>query len=233
MKIWHTKSGYTISCILSGRSNVFLITGNGKNILIDTSAGYKWGKLKKALDKINIRKIDFLILTHTHFDHAANASNLKSMYGATVIVNKREADYLENGRNPLAHGTISITRLLTNKLSLAIFAKLNYKPCLPDILVDQDFNLQKLGYNIYILFTPGHSPGSQSVIVDDEIALAGDSMFGVFPGSVFPPWAENVDEMIRSWGKLLETNCTLFLPSHGTANSRELLQSEYFKKRKS
>ncbi|MBN2843477.1 MAG: hypothetical protein JXM68_10325, partial [Sedimentisphaerales bacterium] len=52
-------------------------------------------------------------------------------------------------------------------------------------------------------------------------------MFGIFPWSVFPPFADNVKQMTDSWGKLLETNCRLFLPGHGTANKRPLVQKEF------
>jgi len=231
MKVWYTKSGYTVSCIITGRSNVFLVTGNGKEILIDTSPAYKWKKLKKSLDNLRIKKIDYLILTHTHFDHAANASKIKSLYGATVIVNKLEAEYLIKGENTMVDGTVFITRFLTKKLGPVILVKLNYNPCQPDILVDEQFNLKEFGINGYILPTPGHSPGSQSVIIDDEIAITGDAMFGVIPGSIFPPYAENVDEMIMSWGKLLETNCRVFLPSHGTPDSRKLVQKNFDKRK--
>lgn len=230
MKVWQTKSGYSVSNILPGRSNVFLLSGNGKYILIDGSPGYKWKELKASLNNLEIRKIDFLILTHTHYDHAENASKIKEEYGAEVIVNKREADYLQKGENIIPHGTIFLTRFIINKISPAFSAKLNYKPCRPDILVDQHFDLQLFGFNAYIMLTPGHSPGSQSIIVDNEIALTGDSMFGIFPRSIFPPFADNEDELIKSWGKLLGTNCYIFLPSHGTPNSRELLAKE-FKKR--
>jgi glyoxylase-like metal-dependent hydrolase (beta-lactamase superfamily II) len=70
-----------------------------------------------------------------------------------------------------------------------------------------------------------------SLIVDDEIALVGDCMFGVFKGSAFPPFALDVKQMIISWGKLLNTGCHLYLPSHGTADSRELVQRDYDKRK--
>jgi glyoxylase-like metal-dependent hydrolase (beta-lactamase superfamily II) len=57
----------------------------------------------------------------------------------------------------------------------------------------------------------------------------GDAMFGVFWWSVFPPFADDVPIMIRSWGKLLNTGSKLFLPGHGTENSRELLEKQYNK----
>jgi hydroxyacylglutathione hydrolase len=230
MRIFHTKSGYTVSNILPGRSNVFLLSDGCKNILIDTSPGNKWEKLKKTLTSLNIRKIHYLILTHTHYDHAGNSAKLKSEYEAIIIVNKREAEYLENGKTSLVNGTVLFTRLIVKKLFPILAPKLNYEPCQPDILVDQRFDLFDFGFNAYILHTPGHSPGSQSVIIDDEIALAGDSMFGVFPGSIFPPFADKEDQLITSWGKLLETNCHSFFPSHGTPNKRELVQREYKKR---
>jgi hydroxyacylglutathione hydrolase len=87
-----------------------------------------------------------------------------------------------------------------------------------------------MGLDAYIMHTPGHTSGSVSVIVDDEIALVGDAMFGVFKGSVFPPYAENADEMVRSWGKLLGSHCRIFIPSHGTANNRSLVEKEFRKR---
>ena len=69
-----------------------------------------------------------------------------------------------------------------------------------------------------------------SVIIDNEIALVGDTMFGVFKGFVFLPYAEDVKKVIHSCGILFETGCTLFIPSHGSAKSRILVQKDYNKR---
>jgi hydroxyacylglutathione hydrolase len=230
MRVWETKSGYCIRLILPGRSNVFMLSGNGRNILIDGSAGYKWNKLNENLKSLNIKKIDYLILTHTHFDHAANAARIKSEYGAKIMVNLREAILLERGENIMPKGTIFITRFIINYIAPFLSNMFNYEGCSTDTLVDNRFDLTELGFNAYVLHTPGHSPGSQSLIIEDEIALTGDAMFGIFSGSIFPPFADNEDEMIKSWGKLLETNCNIFLPSHGTSNSRILVMKEFEKR---
>lgn len=231
MRVWHSKNNYKISCILSGRSNVFLVSGSGKNILIDTSPGYKWGQLKSKLEALRIKAIDYLILTHTHFDHAGNAANIKNQFGATVIVNKREAGYLEKGTNTMVYGTVSILRGLVRTIAPTVMAKQRYEPCQPDILVDKYLDMDNFDFKGYILHTPGHSPGSQSIIIDDEIALTGDAMFGIFPGSILPPFAENEVELIKSWGLLLDSNSRLFLPSHGSANSRQLVEKGFNKRR--
>jgi glyoxylase-like metal-dependent hydrolase (beta-lactamase superfamily II) len=87
----------------------------------------------------------------------------------------------------------------------------------------------EFGFNAFVMHTPGHSPGSISVIIDNEIAIVGDAMFGVFRNSVFPPFADDLKQMVLSWGKLLETECTSFLPGHGTEKNRGLLQRQFEK----
>ncbi len=230
MKQWKTKNDYSITCILSGRSNVFLLSGKEKNILVDTGTKRGWKKLNSRLKKLNLQRIDFLILTHTHFDHAENSAKLKRKYDLKVIVNKTEASFLEKGENIIPEGTNFITRFISSILAPIFLVKLNYEPCNPDILVDQILSLKDFGFNGYIVHTPGHTAGSQSVIVDEEIAMAGDTIFGIFPGSVFPPYADNVADMINSWGKLLETGCLVFLPSHGSSIGRNLLQKKFRKR---
>jgi glyoxylase-like metal-dependent hydrolase (beta-lactamase superfamily II) len=231
MKKWTTKSGYQIIQILSGRSNVFLLTNGETNFLIDTSAGIFWNKLQKQLIKAGIGHIHYLILTHAHFDHAANANKIRVKYGTSVIVQKNEADYLAKGENIIPQGTTLITRHLVNLAGKRFLKWCKYEPCRFDIIVDNRLDLKPMGIDAYIMHTPGHTSGSVSVIVEDEIALVGDTMFGVFSGSVFPPYAENARLMVQSWGELLKTNCRVFIPSHGTANNRSLVEKDYSKRR--
>jgi len=216
--------------IMSGRSNVFLLTNGIKNILIDTSVSRSWIKLQKQLDTLGVNTIDYLILTHAHFDHAANAKQIKEKFNPMVFIQKEESSYLSHGENILPNGTIGLTRLLVNLLGKRLIRRFKYEPCQPDLLIDSQYDLDNLGFNAYLLHTPGHTKGSISLIVDDEIAIVGDTMFGVFKWSVFPPYAEDKNLMINSWGKLLETKCKEFLPSHGTANSRLIVQKEYNKR---
>lgn len=231
MHIYTTKSGYKLIQILSGRCNVFLLTDGNKNILIDTSSKRHRNKLADNLKNMGVDKIDLLILTHTHFDHAGNVEFIKRNYHAAVIVHSYEAGCLAKGKNPFTKGTIFPANILSSLFMEKILSKLSYNPCKPDILAEDKYPLTEYGLNAYLLHTPGHSVGSMSLIIDDEIAVVGDTMFGVFPDSVFPPFANNVKELVDSWGKLLETNCKLFLPMHGMPRKRALLEKCY-KKRK-
>jgi len=228
MKIWNTTGGCKVIQILAGRSNVFLVTEGIHNILIDTSIGMTWKLLKIHLNKLNIKHIDYLILTHSHLDHVANAFRIKEKYQAKVIIHKNEAYYLVSGKNHIPGGTSAFTRGLIKAVGF-LASLIKNKPCSYDILVESFLDLKEIaGINAFVLHTPGHSPGSVSVIIDNEIALVGDSMIGSW--GVFPPFADDVQELLESWRKLLDTNCMLFIPSHGTENSRELVEKEYNKK---
>jgi glyoxylase-like metal-dependent hydrolase (beta-lactamase superfamily II) len=231
MKTWETKSGYKIIRILAGRSNVFLLTNGIKNILIDTSVKSNWEKLEKRLNTLNITQLDYLILTHAHFDHAGNSFKLREKYKAQVIVHESETSYLTSGDNIIPNGTNPLTRALIYLFAKKVFPRLKFEPCKYNLAVGSNLDLKDLGFNAYIIHTPGHTKGSMSIVVDNEIALAGDAMFGIFKWSIFPPYASDACQMIKSWGVLLDTNCSLFIPGHGSANNRKLVL-ENFEKRK-
>jgi hydroxyacylglutathione hydrolase len=227
MRSWQTKSGLTVLQILSGRSNVFLLSSGRVNILIDTSPANKWIKLQKRLKENKIESIQYLILTHSHFDHAGNAKAIRDKFGCKIILHRSEDHYLKTGEICPPKGTNNFTRFIVNNLAVKFSARLKCEPCQSDILIDNLMDLNSLGFNAALLHTPGHTPGSVSIIVDDEIALVGDAMFGVFRESVFPPYADNVAQLIDSWGLLLETKCEIFLPSHGWAKRRFQLLKDY------
>jgi len=227
MRTWNTSSGYKIIRILAGRSNVFLLNYRNKNILIDTSPESRRKQLDNRLKMMDIDHIDYLILTHTHYDHAGNAAWIKEKYMAQVILHKTEAKCLASGKNILPQGTNFFSGTLVKLFAKPFLRLSGYDPCKHDILVDSLFDLKETGFNGNIMHTPGHTEGSLSVIIDNEIALAGDTLFGIFRNSVFPPFADDINKLVKSWGDLLKTGCSVFIPSHGSAITRELLQKEY------
>lgn len=230
MKSFTTKNGNIIYYIARGRSNVLLLTNGKNNILIDTSrTGYR-ESIFRNLATLGVTKLDALFLTHTHFDHAENASLIKKEFGAKVIVNKLEENNLKNGSNPPIEGTILPSKIIVSLFGKFVLKRMKYEPCEADFTFEEKFDMADFGFNAYLLHTPGHTPGSSSIIIDDDIAIVGDAMFGIFPNSIFPPYGENPVQLIKSWGKLLETNCRLFIPAHGSPNSRSLVQKCYEKK---
>lgn len=226
MKIWSTSGGSKIIRVLAGRSNVFLVTNNKSNILVDTSPQFMWKTLQKRLNSLHVESVDLLILTHSHFDHAANAANIKRKYNATVIIHKSEAGYLATGDNILPVGTNTFSKFLVRTFAKQFESIARYPACQSDIMIDDYYDLTAYGFNGYLIHTPGHTIGSISMIIDDEIALVGDTMFGIFRNSVYPPFASDEDLLLKSWGKLLSTDCHLFIPSHGSANKRFIVEKD-------
>lgn len=216
--------------VLSGRSNVFLLSNGRTNIMIDTSPGFMWKTLQKRLERLRIEKLDLLILTHSHFDHAANAARIREIYKAQVVIHRCESQYLSAGDSILPVGTNPFARLITSLFAGKIRSSARYQPCNHDIAVDELLDLSDFGFNAYMVHTPGHTPGSVSIIVDNEIALVGDTMFGIFPWSVMPPFATDKRQLMRSWETLFKTKCRIFVPSHGTANKRALVEKDLLKK---
>jgi len=227
MKTWNTKN-CIIYQVLEGRSNSFLINSQNNYILIDTGRTNSWKELTNKLDDIlDENKLSCLILTHTHFDHVENAAKIKKKYGSTIITHKSEADYIKHGNSPLPKGTNLATGFMVNVIGKKLQYK--YENVNSDIVVDEKYNLHYFGFNACIIHTPGHSKGSMSIIIDNEIAIVGDAMFGVFGNSVYPPFADDPKIMIESWDKLINTNCNLFLPGHGKEISQKLLKNQYEK----
>lgn len=229
MKNWITGSSIQIYRVLSGRSNVFYVRDDEVSLLVDSSVHFEWPMLEKKLtsNPLNIQRLDWLLLTHTHFDHAQNANRIKHRFHCPLIQHVSEAPLLQSGRNPPVLGANRFTRRITDLFNGQLPSLFNYPPASADIWMLDNLPLYPIDYDISIIHTPGHSPGSVSLIVDHEIAIVGDALFGVWPGSVFPPYANDVQRLIQSWKVLLDTGCRLFLPSHGSERTREDLLGAY------
>ena len=232
MKSWRTKTGTRIYRVLNGRCNCYLVSKDNRFLLVDSGTKRDWNRLNKGLDKLGATHASLvaLVLTHCHFDHAENAAMLKNTYQAPIWVHKSEGDCLRNGENPVIQGSIPVTKLMIELLNRTRrLGRLNYAPADYARLVDDRLDLDTFGFPGYILHTPGHTPGSMSVIIDNEIALVGDTLFGIFRGSVFPPFAGDPKLMVQSWKKLLDTGCITFLPAHGSERDKEVLKRQYDK----
>lgn len=141
---------------------IWYIEGEKEKILVDSGGdpehlarigipAHNLQTLESGLNKAGItaEDVDLIIQTHLHFDHTAFASRFPN---ARVIVQKRELDF---ARNPHPVWAGLYDQRLFNNLKLEV--------------VDGDF---KISEAINILFTPGHSPGSQSVSVRTDNGLA-------------------------------------------------------------
>ena len=229
--MWKTDRKNEIFLAAGGRSNSYLIPTSDGNILIDTGVKSDYSGLRKNIASLHLvaPKIDYLILTHSHFDHCRNVQRLVEEDGCQVIMSEREAGFASKGYTTIPKGTLGFTKFLS-KVGTSIGAShFGYPAFKADVLVSERHVLMDDDIKVELISTEGHSTGSISIIIDNDIALVGDAVIGVIKNWLFPPFADNEKMVIQSWKKLLDTNCHLFLPGHGTPIHRDVLEKSYHK----
>jgi glyoxylase-like metal-dependent hydrolase (beta-lactamase superfamily II) len=176
--------------------------------------------------------LDLIIVTHSHHDHVGSLAEVKKQSGAKVLVHEKDADLLKTGIPSFPMGTGFVSKTVT-WFSNAFFRKAcSYRPVEPEVLLTGDTDLTEYGINASIICTPGHTDGSISVVVDDDKAVVGDTVFNLFSTIVYPPWADDVEKLRSSWKKLLDTGCKLFYPAHGLPLPVDTLKRLYEKRMK-
>lgn len=145
--IWYIK-GAREQIVVDSGGTIEQFTKNGlmAHELQDIDSG-----LKKL--GITVNDIDLIIQTHLHLDHVALASRFPN---ARIVVQKSELNFARNP-HPIWEGLYD----------RQLFENLNFE------VIDGDFRISE---DINILFTPGHSPGSQSVSVKTDhgtVVIAG------------------------------------------------------------
>ena len=231
LKQWTTTNGITVIHLLPGRCNAYVINKGDQRVLVDTSTRKDFEELDKRLHESGYHElgIAYLILTHTHYDHCQSARRLKEKYECSIVVSAKAEESIADGYTRLPNGTNWLSNTIVKMGRRIGKPTYGYDPFEADIFIQGDHLLPIGNANVKIIETPGHSADSISILVDDEIALVGDAMFGALKKSIFPPFADDVRTMVHSWAKLLDTGCNTFLPGHGKAISRERLQREYGK----
>lgn len=227
LKTWSTSSGITIHRLLFGRCNSYLVIAGGNSVLVDTGIRLVAGKLIRNLQSTlpEGKKLSYLLLTHTHFDHCRNAAMLKETQGCRILVSEKEKEFAEKGYTDIPNGTNLLSKKISTEGRKIGSRKFGYPPFLTDIAVADRYDFQGELPGLEVISTPGHSSGSLSLLVDREIAIVGDAMIHVFRNNVYPPFADDVCDLERSWEKLLSTGCSTFLPGHGKPVSRKLLEN--------
>jgi glyoxylase-like metal-dependent hydrolase (beta-lactamase superfamily II) len=159
-------------------SYIFRKDDSDRAIIIDP--GDEPEKLLAAIQGLGVQ-LDGILLTHTHFDHVGAVAPVARATGAEVWVPVIEKDVLANimdyvpwpGFGPFESYDAEHTLEGGEKLSMA-------------------------GFDIDVIFTPGHSPGHVTYSIPDEKAVfSGDVLFQGSVGRVDLPGGD--------WPTLLES----------------------------
>lgn len=209
--------------------NAYLIPAQAGYVLIDTGDPGLTFLLFQALTRngISPRQIKLIILTHTHFDHIGGLWAIQAQSGAPVMVHQAEAAVLAAGRVIIPPGVTPLTRMLS-LLGQWVSRRFHFPGYQAEhIITTEELSLHDFGLAGRILHTPGHSPGSISILLDNGDAFTGDLCPNLFPRnfwSYFPPYADDVTTVYRSWDKLLSAPIKTLYPGHGQPFVVEMLR---------
>ena len=174
----------------------------------------------KQLDEngISSDKIKLIILTHGDFDHIGSAKEFKAITGAKIAIHESDRVNLEKGLMNWSPGVTrwgKISRFLLNPL----VANKNIPPVKADIIIyEKEFPLYEFGIEGKIIYTPGHTLGSISVLLDSGEAFVGCMAQNRLPFTLkpkFPIYAVNIPLLKESWRKLINAGAKTIYPGHG------------------
>jgi hydroxyacylglutathione hydrolase len=197
--------------------NVYLLTGE-KAILIDSGGPDDVPRVLAFLKEhgIGADKLSLIVLTHGHWDHAGGAAELRAQTKAPIAIHRADAELVRHGSNGITRPTCLMAYLVR-----ALYNR-GYPPFEPDILIDEEMDLACFGVAGRIVFTPGHTPGSISVLTGDGEIVVGDLLMGGwFGGAWFPSrpglhyFADDLAQMNASIGKVLALAPRVIHTGHG------------------
>lgn len=178
---------------VSYNTSVYAIIKNQKVILID-SGYYNYAmQISDDLKKKNL-VIDTIIITHYHRDHAEG-----SVYfgNAKIIASHRYYDNL-----------IKCQKLL----------KINERYKIPDIVIQESYEFNFEDIIIKVIETPGHTPCSISVVINNKYLYVSDLLLEDIKGKIIVPYIDtnsNVENHLKSLIKLNNLNVDSILFTHG------------------
>jgi glyoxylase-like metal-dependent hydrolase (beta-lactamase superfamily II) len=166
--------------------NCFLFRRDGSDRALIVDPGEEAPRLLEAIDELGVQ-LDAILLTHTHFDHVGAVAPVAEATGAEVWVPEIEKPVLADimrfvpwdGFGPYESYDAEHTLTGGERLELA-------------------------GFEIDVLFTPGHSPGHVTFsIPDEEVIFSGDVLFQGsvgrtdLPGGDWPTLLESIRSLVE------------------------------------
>jgi hydroxyacylglutathione hydrolase len=140
--------------------NCYLARREGADRAIIVDPGEEADRLLNAVERLGVR-LDAILLTHTHFDHVGAVAPVARETGAEVWVPEIE------------HGVLADINSYVPFPGFGPFESYEAEHALRG-----GERLELAGFEIDVLFTPGHSPGHLAFSIPDKAAVfSGDVLF--------------------------------------------------------
>ncbi len=166
----------------------------GKAAVVDP--GDKSEKLNRKIE-LDGGKLEYVILTHGHYDHIGYAKILAEKYGAKIIAGEGNDIFFTN-----------------SMINCSLFHDIKIEPFSADIYL-KDGDIFTLGNtSIKFVSTPGHTSAGGVYIFDNTI-IAGDTLFCESYGRTDLPTG-SLQDITASLAKLKKLECDYrVIPGHG------------------
>lgn len=220
---------YSLHRISLVNVSAFLLYRTGEALLVDCGNQGSEKKIIGEMASLGIQPgmLKLLILTHSHYDHAGAAFQLKEATGCRIMIHRSEASRLEAGYTPIPAGTRWKAKVISAVGRIFARRLMRYPPVLPDILLDELTSLDEFGFPGKVIHTPGHTRGSLVVLMEDGEMIAGDTLMGLAGKRIFPAFAEDIPGLMQSWKMLSEMKVKNFHPAHGRTISFRKFLNEF------
>jgi hydroxyacylglutathione hydrolase len=211
---------HTISILPFGMVNAFLVEADGALVLFDAGlpgSSKAVGRVLAGLGR-NFRDLRAIVMSHAHIDHAGGVAEVQALSGAPVIVQRAELPYLQGAairvRPSGPFGRVfALTGVITRPAPRFV----------ADRVIDGGLDMAEFGIPGRLELTPGHTPGSQSLVLGSGDVLAGDlAASGLLLGGIAlrgrpksPPFEEEPRLVAQSLQGLLAAGGVRFHLGHG------------------
>ncbi len=175
--------------------NCYILSDNGQAVIIDP--GFDPEAIEKS---INSRKIDIkhIIITHGHIDHIMAIPQIKKITGASVLIHKNDAVMLTDPKT-------NLSEFFTSPFAVDV----------ADSFLDEGDVINVGQFQLKIIHTPGHSPGSISLLTE-KMVFTGDTLFLGSIGRTDIPGADYQTLISSIKNKLFKLpDSTVVYPGHG------------------
>jgi len=181
--------------------SVYLIDTQSNDGLVLIDAGMSL-EIIKDIDEfgLNPKEIKHCILTHFHIDHIAACADLKDFNNQIKFyAHNLDAEAIEESGH--------------DEKTAALWYGMKYRPIKLYMRFIKDTEILQLGhYEFQCIHTPGHTPGSISVLVEIERTkiLFGQDIHGPFMKS----FGSNLNDYQKSMLKLLNLKADILCEGH-------------------
>lgn len=195
-------------------------------VMIDTGYENSYASVLKKLQKMQIppEEVRYLFLTHAHDDHAGFLEEWMTKHPQIqVIAHEKAIAGLRKGQNGFEGGCSTLGAFLFCQLMALLgnsehcYPKLSEEHLAQIITLNED-NLSQVESTLQgkILFTPGHTADSISLLVDGNLFCGDAAMNGIPSSRRITIWVEDKTEFEKSWDVMLASGAKKIYPAHGS-----------------